>query len=346
MSDVALHPAFDPKELDRVRDRRVTQVIQQRENAVALSSLVFNRMLYGNAHPYGTVELGTSASLNSLTRDDLVKFWKTGYVPGNAALVVAGDMTAAELKAVAEKYFSNWSGKAPEFKLTAATLPAERKIVIVDKPGAPQTSLYVGQIGLDRSSPDYATAVVLNTALGGIFSSRINMNLREKNGYTYGARSGFTFRRAAGPFFVASSVRTDVTGPSVREIFNELEGMKDRPLTPDEVKLSKDYIVGSMAALFETSTGVVNNMGNLFTYHLSNNYYQAYPAQVRAVTPAIVKALATKLLKPESMVVVAVGDRAKIEPELKKLNLGGVELRDADAKPISAASSAAAGSNQ
>ncbi|MCU1308494.1 MAG: peptidase M16-like protein [Acidobacteriaceae bacterium] len=346
MSDVALHPTFDPKEFDRVRDRRVTQVMQQRENAVALSSLVFNRMLYGDSHPYGTVELGTGASLKATTRDDLVKFWKAGYVPGNSALVVAGDMTSAELKSIAEKYFSNWSGKAPGFTLAATAEPAERKIIIVDKPGAPQTSVYVGQIGIKRSSPDYATAVVMNTALGGIFSSRINMNLREVHGYTYGARSGFTFRHAAGPFFVTSQVRTDVTAPSVREMFNELEGMKDRPLTSDEVKLSKDYIVGSVAALFETSAGVVNNLSNIFVYHLPNNYYQLYPGQIKAVTPATVQTFATKLLKPESMVVVAVGDRAKIEPELKKLNLGGIELRDADAKPITAPAAAGSGSSQ
>ncbi|MCU1284532.1 MAG: peptidase M16-like protein [Acidobacteriales bacterium] len=343
MSDVALHPAFDPKELERSRDRRIIQLNQQRENPVALSSLIFNRLLYGESHPYGTAELGTTASLKAFTRDDLVNFWKKGYVPGNAALLVAGDITMPELKSLAEKYFGGWSGTAPAFKFTATPEKAERKFVIVDKPGAPQTALYVGQVGLKRSSPDYATAVVMNTALGGIFSSRINMNLREKNAYTYGARSGFSFRKSEGPFAVSTSVRTDVTAPSVHEIFNELNGMRERPLTADEVKLSKDYIVGSMAALFETSQGVVNSLGQIFVYNLPNNYFQMYPAQVRAVTPAAAQALAAKLLKPESMAIVAIGDRAKIEPELKKLNLGNIEIFDAEAKPVTAPASGASG---
>jgi zinc protease len=346
MADLALHPAFDPAELERSRKRRIVQLSQQRENAVQLSNLIFNRMLYGDVHPYGTPDLGTAASLAAISRDDLVNFWKKSYVPGNSALLVSGDITMVELKAIGEKYFGDWTGKGTGFQLAAAPEAAERRIVIVDKPGAPQTSLYVGQIGLKRSSPDYPAATVLNTAFGGIFSSRINMNLREKHGYTYGARSQFTFRRNAGPFAVSSSVRTDVTAPAVREIFNELEGMRDKPLTDEEVKFSKDYIVNSMAALFETSQGVVNTMGQIFVYHLPNNYYQFYPTQIKAVTATTVQTLATKLLKPESMVVVAVGDRAKIEPELKKLDLGAVELRDADAKPITAASSAAGSGSQ
>lgn len=343
MSDVALHPAFDETEFARTRDRRIAQIAQQRDSAVAVSSQVFSRMLYGESHPYGSPDIGTTESLKSISRYDLQNFWKTGFVPGNSALLVAGDITSAQLKAEAEKYFGDWSGKAPGFKLDAKTEPAGRKVIVVDKPGAPQTSLYVGQIGIDRSSPDYATSVVFNTAFGGIFSSRINMNLREAHGYTYGARSGFAYRHAPGPFFVASSVRRDVTKESVREIFNELNGMKNKPLSDEEVKLAKDYIVGSVAALFETSQGVVNNMAQIFTYHLPNNYFQTYPQQIKAVTPAKVQAFASKLLKPDSMVIVAVGDRATVEPGLKSLNLGDVEIRDADAKPVNASGASSSG---
>ncbi len=339
MSDVALHPAFAEKEFDRVRQRRLTQVLQQKDSAVQLGNQVFSKLVYGDNHPYGQPEIGTAASLKTINRDDLMNFYKSGYAPGNAALLVAGDITAAQLKEVAEKYFGKWSGKAEPFKLAATPEAATRKFVIVDKPGAPQTALYVGQVGLARNSPDFPTAQVLNTALGGIFSARINMNLREAHGYTYGASSRFVYRREPGPFFVYSSVRTNVTGPSVHEIFNELDGMKTRPLSADEVKLAKDYIVGAMAALFETSNSVVNSMGTLYTYHLPNNYYREYPAQIKAVTPEKVQALAAKVLKPDTMTIVAVGDRAKIEPELKALNLGDVEVRDADAKPVSGGTS-------
>jgi zinc protease len=346
ISDLALHPAFDPNELIRVRDQRITQIQQQRDNPNVLSSLVFNRSVYGEKHPYGYLELGTESSLKSLTRDDLAKFWKTGYVPANAALVVAGDMTSEELKTVAEKYFGSWTGSAPAFTLAPTEVSGGRRVLIVDKPGAPQTALRVGHIGIKRSSPDYPAAEVLNTALGGLFSSRININLREKHGYTYGAGSRFAYRRGEGPFYVSTSVRTDVTGPSVKEIFNELNSIRDTALTPEEIALSKDSIVRSMPGLFETSPNTVNSIGQLFVYSLPNTYYRTFPSQIEAVSPEVVKNVATKLLKPDSMIVVAVGDRAKIEPELQKLELGPIELRDFEAKPVKAAAAAGSNSNQ
>jgi zinc protease len=344
ISDLALHPAFDPQEINRVRDERVIQVQQQRDNPNVISSLVFNRVVYGEKHPYGYLELGTEASLKSLTPYDLQKFWKTGYVPSNAALVVAGDMTAEELKTLAEKYFTGWAGKAPAFKLGSIQPLSRRKILIVDKPGAPQTALRVGHIGIKRSSPDYPAAEVLNTALGGLFSSRININLREKHGYTYGAGSRFVYRRGEGPFFVSTNVRTDVTGPSVKEIFNELNSIRDSTLSPEEISLSKDFIVRSMAGRFETSPETVTSIGQLFVYNLPATYYRSFLAQIQAVSPQMVEAVAIKVLTPDAMIVVAVGDREKIEPELKKLNLGPIEYRDAEAKPL--ASDAAPASNE
>jgi len=332
VADVALQPAFAAKELERVRNTRLTQILQQRDNPNVLASKVFNSEVYGTAHPYGYTELGTEESIKGITRDDMLKFWQSGYVPENAALVVAGDLTENELRPLAEKHFGKWTGKAapvarPEVQATAA-----RRVVIVDKPGAPQTALRIGMVGVARDNPDYVPIEVMNTGLGGLFSSRINLNLREKNGYSYGAGSVFQFRRGPGPFFAATSVRTDVTAPAVREIFNEFERIRAAEVSGEELKLAKDSFARSLPGLFETTGQAAASIGQLFIYNLPLDYYRTLPGKIDAVTIADVRRVAEKYLLPGSMVIVAVGDRSKIEPELLKLNFGKVEARGLDGK--------------
>ncbi|HEX8844055.1 MAG TPA: pitrilysin family protein [Pyrinomonadaceae bacterium] len=334
MSDVALQPAFPQKDLDRVRNTRLTLIQQQRDNPNALATRVFNNAVYGNRHPYGFIELGTADSTKAMTREDMMNFWKAGYVPANAALVVAGDITEKELTALAEKYFGGWSGKPAPFKRPETEASSARRIVVVDKPGAPQTALRIGHVGVARSNPDYVPLEVMNLGLGGLFSSRINMNLREKNGYTYGAFSAFEYRRGAGPFYASSGVRTNVTAPAVREVFNELERMRSSRMTDDELKTAKDALARSLAGPFETSGRTVGTIADLFIYDLPIDFYNKLPARIDAVTAADVQRVAEKYLKPDSSVVVAVGDRSKIEPELQKLNLGSVEARDLEGKPM------------
>ena len=176
-SDVSLHPAFSQKEIDRIRNQRLTQLLQQRDNPGALANKIFFSEVYGAKHPYGYIELGTEESLKAISRDDLAKFWSAGYVPENAALVVAGDISEAELRALAEKHFGKWKGSRTQVATPAVSSDAPRHVVVVDKPGSPQTELRVGHIGIARSNPDYVPVEVMNTMLGGLFSSRINMNL-------------------------------------------------------------------------------------------------------------------------------------------------------------------------
>jgi len=206
-------------------------------------------------------------------------------------------------------------------------------VVIVNKPGTPQTQVRVATIGAARSSPDFRPLQVMNIALGGLFSSRINMNLREAHGYTYGASSQFTFRRAAGPFQVGSAVRTDVTAPSVSEIFKEIRGMVDKPLGTEELQRAKDSLANSLAGAFETNADAVANFSNVFTYDLGLDYYTKYAQQVNAVTTDQTLAVSKKYLVPGNMVVVAVGDRKAIEPALTKLGVGKVEIRDTEGRP-------------
>jgi zinc protease len=291
--------------------------------------------LYGPKHPYGYSEIGTEAALKSVSRAEMEGFWKQNFVPNNAALVVAGDISMSELKALAEKAFGGWQKGTPAQPALGAPATTSARVVIVDKPGSPQTQLRVASIGAPRSSPDFRPMQVMNLALGGLFSSRINMNLREAHGYTYGASSQFSFRRAAGPFQIASGVRTDVTAAAVDEIFKEVRGMVDKPVSADELQKAKDSLANSLPGAFESSANAVNNFSNVFIYNLGLDYYTRYAEQVNAVTTDQALAVSKKYLVPGNMVVIAVGDRAKIEPELRKLNLGAVEIRDAEGKPIS-----------
>jgi zinc protease len=334
MSDVALNPAFAEKEIERVRKSRLTQILQQRDNPNALANKVFFNTVFGDKHPYGFIDLGTEEATRAITRDDMMNFWKAGYVPENSALVVAGDIKEAELRALAEKYFGKWAGEGLVSTAPSAGAGAARKLIIVDKPGSPQTVLRIGQVGVPRSSPDYVPIEVMNTGLGGLFSSRINMNLREKNGYTYGAFSVFVFRRGAGPFYTGGSVRTDVTAPATREIFNELERIRSSDVTADELKTSKDAFARSLPGLFETTAQTVGSIGQIFVYNLPLDYYRGLPARIDAVTMAEIRRVAEKYLTPNSMVIVAVGDRSKIEESLRKLDLGDVEVRDLNGKPV------------
>ncbi len=182
-------------------------------------------------------------------------------------------------------------------------------MVIVDKPGAPQTQLRVVSVGAARSSPDFRPLQVMNMALGGLFSSRINMNLREKNGYSYGTYSQFVFRRSPGPFQVAGGVRTDATAPAVTEVFNEISGMLKEPMSTDELQKSKDSLANSLPGAFETSANAVNSFSNVFTYDLGLDYYTRYAQQVNAVTAEQALNVALRYLQPDRLVVIAVGDR-------------------------------------
>jgi zinc protease len=333
VSDVLLNPEFPEHEIARVRHDRLTQILQQKDNPHVLASKVFCNCIYGVKHPYGYTEVGTEESNNATTREDLARFWKAGYVPGNAALVVAGDLTEEELRGLAEKHLGQWRGPSSQFRLPDVQEKTGRRVVIVDKPGSPQTALRIGHVGIERSNPDYVPIDVMNTELGGLFTSRINLNLRERHGFTYGASSAFVFRRGPGPFMVATGVRTDVTAAALEEIFNEIERMRTTFPTPEELTTAKDSIARSLPGLFETTPQAASSIGQLFAYNLAPDYYRWLPGQIDSVTAEDVRRVAEKYVKPSQMVVVAVGDRAKIESELAKLQLGPIEVRDSAGNP-------------
>ena len=329
LADVALRSTFPAEEVERLRAARLADVVQQRSNPNIIATNVTSAALYGLEHPYGFAQLGTADSIKRVTRDDLHGFWRSQFVPGNAALVVAGSISLPELRKLAETTFGSWPrGTATAAKLGDSAL-AQPRLVLVDRPGSPQTQLRVATIGAPRSSPDYMPLRVMNAILGGLFSSRINLNLREAKGYTYGAGSQFSFWRGAGPFTVGTGVRTDVTAPAVHEIINEVKRMVATSVTPEELTLAKDAITQSLPGQFETNEFTAGALSAIFVYGLPLNYYATLPSQINAVTAKDIQSVAAKYLVADKMVVVAVGDGARIREPLEK-EVAPAELRNAD----------------
>ena len=225
--------AVEDPVLDRVRNQRVTEILQQKDSPRMLVNKAANRLVYGDKHPYGYLTSGTETSNKDMSRDDLMSFWKTTFVPGNSALVLAGDLTPAQARSLAEKYFGGWTGSGKKQVPPAIDNKLAKGLVIMDKPDANQTEVRVVGLGAPRSSPDYVPIQVMNTALGGLFSSRINMNLREKHGYTYGAFSRFEFRHEPGLFAAGGGIRANVTAPAVSELTTLSPFL--RSTTPDSV---------------------------------------------------------------------------------------------------------------
>jgi zinc protease len=330
MTDVVLHPAFPTAEVERQRASRLGELAQLRDDPERVAAVAASGALYGARHPYGYGQLGTESAIRAATRDGLMDFWRRHYVPGNAALVVSGDITRAELKALAESKLLGWSKGEVQAVLPGAPATTRARLVMVDKPGAPQTALRVASIGSARKTPDYPAMQVMNAALGGLFSSRINLNLREDKGYSYGVFSAFRYDHTPGPFIIAGSVRTDATGAAVAEIFKEVRAMRAAPLPAAELAGARDSQVYSLPGQFETNSGIVGSLAETYVFDLPLDYWRGLPDQFRQVTAQQVQAAARKYLVPERMKVIAVGDKAKVLPQLKSLGLGQAEMRDAD----------------
>ena len=335
LADAALHPSFPKAEIERVRSEELAALVQEKDDPFSVGLRVAGAALYGSHHPYAYPPSGTPESIKAISREDLQHFWQQNYVPDDSAIIVTGNIKLAVLKPLLEKAFGGW--KKGNAAAPAAIGPAETtdaRLIVVDRAGAPQTTLLCFSPGLARSTPDYAPAEVVNTELGGLFSSRINMNLREQHGYTYGAGSFFAYHRAPGPFIVYSGVRTDVTAPATSEILKELRRMRDTQMTADEMRLSKDSITRSMPGRFERGTDAAGTYADLFVFNLPLDYFSLLPDKINAVTAEQAQAVAQKYIVPEKMIVLAVGDRARIEEELKKLNLGKIEIRDTEGKIV------------
>ncbi len=333
-SDVVVNPAFPNNELESIRRRAIVGFAQRKANPTAVSDLVYNKVLYGS-QPYGRQLGGDEKSVKAMTRDDLVKFYSTNYRPNNATLIVVGDVDSKTLMPKLEKAFAGWkAGDVPAMAMMKIEMMGKPGIYVVDKPNAPQSSVSIGQVGVDRSNPDYFALQVMNSILGGGGTGRLFMNLREDKGYTYGAYSRFVYRRGAGPFSASGEIQTRSTKEAVVEFIKELNGIRGAiPVTQTELETNKQSIIRGYPQGFETVGQISNQLSNLVTYGLPDSYFNDYISKVSSVTLQDVNRVANKYLTPDKMAIVIVGDKSVIEPGLKELKMP-IEFLDAEGNPI------------
>jgi zinc protease len=323
MADVVARPTFPEAELQRLRDQRLASLLEMADDPEQLVQVAFPRVVFGPQYRYGTPLIGTQVSLKGVTTADLKAFHAAQYTPANAVLVVAGDVTADAIVPALEGALGSWRGNpgAKATPLAQAPQLTGRRVYLVDKPGAAQSQVRIGWVGVPRSTPDYFALRVLNTILGEAFTSRLNSNLREEHGYAYGASSRFDMRLSAGPFYAAAGVQTDKTGEALKEFFNELARIHE-PVPAGELDKAKNYLALLMPRSFETTRGTADALASAWLYDLPADYYTTYAARVRAVTAADVTRVANRYIQPDKFAVVIVGDRKAIEAAVKGLNLG------------------------
>lgn len=333
-ADVALRPAFAQKELDRLRRERLTQILQIKDRAPMIADLAFSSILYGENHPYGRWQMGTEPSIEKMSRADLQRFYDAHYRPNNATLIVVGDVGPDDIAARVETLFGGWKraavpavqyGRTPDIGATT--------IYLIDKPGAPQSSFRIGTIGVPRSTDDFFALQVMNTILGGSFTSRLNQNLRETKGYTYGAGSGFSMRSQAGPFTARAEIVAEKSDSALLEFMKELSGVRDTvPAT--ELAKAKRYLQLQLPGQFETTSDIAQGLVPVALYGLPLNYFNNYAQNIGAVTQADVQRVARQYVRPDRFAIVIVGDRKTIEAGIKAVNVGNVQIRDMTGRPV------------
>jgi zinc protease len=331
-ADVLLRPAFAKDDLDRVRENLLSTLARRKDSPPLVAGVAFARALYGESHPYGWPQSGSEESVGRITQADVRSFFEKYYRPNNAVLVVAGDISEANLRAKMEGLLAAWKPKpVPVVKIPKAPTVEKTRIFLVDKAGAPQSSIRLGLIGIERKTPDYARALVMNQILGGSFR-RLTLNLRETKGWTYGVASMFEARRTPGPWTAGGEFVAEHTADSVAEIFREIVALRSDEVGDKELKETKDEIVRAFPARFATANQVAAQMAALAVYDLPDKELETFTARIASVTAADVRKTAQKYLHPDNLVVVVVGDRSRIESSLRRI--GEVELRDLDGAPI------------
>ncbi|HZI22824.1 MAG TPA: pitrilysin family protein [Gemmatimonadales bacterium] len=329
LADVVLRPTFPDSEVVRQRELRGAQLVQQRDEPVAVANIAFPAIVYGAAHPYGHPPNGTDAATAGLARDRVTAFYRAYYRPNAARILVVGDITLAETRGLVAARFGAWErGDVPVVAPGTVAAPAARAVYLIDKPGAAQSVIRIGHAGPARTTPDWYPLEVLNTILGGAFTSRLNQNLRETHGYTYGAFSQFAARRLAGAFVALASVVTAKTDSSLVEFLKELRRIREEAVPAAELAKAKAYITLGLPGEFETTGGAAARFRELLTYGLPLDYYDHYIERIDAVTAADVQRVARQYIDPDHLDIVVVGDKAQIEAGIKALNEGPIEYRD------------------
>jgi zinc protease len=324
LADLLIRPSLRETDFQRVRQLRLDRLRQLKDVAPAVAERAFLRLLYGQ-HPYGHLAIGNDAALRALSIADVSAFHSERFVPSRATMVMAGDMTHEAMRALAEASFGGWVNRAdPVARLRASEIePADKpkgQLAIVPRDGAAQSELRIGHLSARRDTPDYSPLLVMNSVLGGQFVSRVNLKLREEKGYTYGARTGFDWRRGRAPFSLQTSVHTAATADAVRDAHAEIDDLRgDRPVTSNELTLAKASLTRGYPRNFETAAQVARAVGQLALYGLPDTYFQEFMPKVNAVTRDDVTRVAGAYLDPHRLTTLVVGDHGAIRESMSRL---------------------------
>ena len=333
LAEVVLRPSFPVSDVERLRDERLTDILQAKADPRRRVEEAFISTIYAPSSPYARSSAGTRETVEGLTADELRAVHAATYGPSHAALVVAGSVDADRVAQAAERLFGAWNGASQAGGSTIDDTPGttSRLVRVVHRAGSVQSEVRIGHPGLPRRTPDFHAVSVMSAILGGLFNSRLNMNLREEKGYTYGARAGFDLRRARGPFSAAAAVNTEVTIPSIREMLLELDRMREAPVTDAELAAARDYLVGVFPLRFETAGPVAGSLAGLFVHGLGADELDRYRDAIMAVTADDVLRVARAHIRPEEAAIVLVGDHDAFGQDLEAAGFGPVDVvRDAD----------------
>jgi zinc protease len=333
LADVTLNPAFSEEEIERARRQRLTMLIQRKDDADYLAEAEFNAAVFAG-HPYAKPQIGTEASVRAFAGGDLLRFHESYFVPSNTLLAVVGDITSDEIMSKIDTSFRSWEHHAlPSESIDLPADVEESSVYVVDKPGAVQSAIRVGHVGIARKCEDFVSVVVLNTILGGYFNSRMNVNLRESKGYTYGAHTTFDVRRLRGPFIASADVRNEVTDSAITEMLFELERIRKDPVTAEELDMVRRFLIGSFPLQLETPSQIASKVIDLELYDLPRDFYDTFNDRVSRTTADDLLHTAQKYLHPDQLVIVASGSSNEIASKLEKF--GPVKIVDVDGKQLS-----------
>ena len=335
LSDMLMAPSFPVREIERLRNERLAELLQGRTEPRGLADEMFSRFLYRPGSRYTEPEGGNEASVAAITREDIASFHRDHYGPGATTLIVTGDTTVEKATRMVDDAFGSWDGRQASIPVVDdQPARATRGVHLVQKSDAPQSELRIGHVGVPRGHPDYFRLVIMNAILGGLFSSRINLNLREAHAYTYGAFSHYDWRRGAGPFVVSTAVKSDVTDGAVREILNEIERMREGEPSDEELSLVTSYLDGVFPIRYETTSAIAGALASLAVHDLPDDYYDSYRDRIRSVTASEVLTAAQEHLHPQRIQVTVVGDPALVRAPLEGLQLGPLTQYDSEGRPL------------
>ncbi|MGD9899887.1 MAG: M16 family metallopeptidase [Calditrichaceae bacterium] len=316
--DILFNPIFPEREFERIKKELLTGRLQGMDNPSKIANERFADFLYGDFRYARPLE-GNEISIQNITLDEIKNFYIKQYIPNNAVLVVVGDISRAEAEELVNKYFADWqTGISVDFKVPAFKNPDKTSIKLIHKEGAVQTEFRIGHHGIERNHPDFYSVMLMNEILGGYFLSRINMNLREEHGYTYGASSKFNFRQGTGPFQISTAADIRYTLETITEIFNEIKELQLSEVTDDEIQSSKGHITGIFPVAFETADQIALGLANIVVFDLPHDYFRTFRDKINNVTKEDILRAANKFIHPEQMFIIATTDRVKTEERLRE----------------------------